>query len=288
MIQLADTTHDPVMDEAIAAIIGIYETAFPNRIRGYFLVGSLGDDTAISGSDIDMEIIFKGTMTAEEIAGCQVIKTSCRALSPIHLDLPVKAEADFAQVDTVALKLASKFIYGEDARDEIPLTPMDVYLRQISSPSHRGLTIRFRQEQVTLPLSYPNPDDCYFGYMPKRLNTDDAPTKLWVLNVGWLATFLIVHTASVYVPSKRDMVGLYRQHIGDEWAEFISDVYELGRNQWEYTIPEGDDYERFISLCEQTLAFENHVAAIYVDYLQGELVSGNEDFAKERLAAFKA
>lgn len=286
-MKLINSTNNQVMDDYIEAIIGIYEAAFPNRIRGYYLVGSYGDDTAINGSDIDMEIIFKDEMTEDENQRCDVIKASCRALCPIHLDLPVKAEANFAQHDTVALKLASKFIYGEDTREQIPLPAKDVYLRRISGPTQRGLTIRFRSEQVTIPLDYPNKTDEFYGYIPKAYAKSDTPIKLWVLNIGWLATFSLVYQAKIFVPSKRHMLKLYREHINDEWTDFITEVYQSGRNQWHYQIPEHhNERKRFKTLCQKTLDFENYVATIYINYLKQEHKAGDESMSQKRLAAF--
>jgi hypothetical protein len=39
----------------------IYESIFPGRIRGYYLLGSYTDATSVSISDIDMAILFKGS-----------------------------------------------------------------------------------------------------------------------------------------------------------------------------------------------------------------------------------
>ncbi|GAB5491525.1 MAG: hypothetical protein Phog2KO_17400 [Phototrophicaceae bacterium] len=288
MPRLIQSTNNTVIDTYIEAIINIYESAFPNRIRGYYLVGSYGDNTAIANSDIDMEIVFKGALSEDEQARCDSIKESCRTLTPIHLDLPVKSEATFEQSETVALKLASQFVYGDDTRDTIPLPKMDVYLRKISIPTQRGLTFRFRSEQVSLPYDYPVANDAYYGYIPDIYKNGATPIKLWVLNVGWLATFLVVYQAKVYVPSKRHMLKLYPEHINDDWTDFITEVYENGRNKWHYQLPQTEtDLNYFKSLCEQTLAFENYVAEIYLEYLKTELQDGDKSLAKERLSAFR-
>ncbi|MGB1289098.1 MAG: hypothetical protein ACPG7F_21370, partial [Aggregatilineales bacterium] len=268
MIELKQSTGNPDIDHYIEAIISIYETTFPARIRGYYLVGSYGDDTAVSGSDIDMEILFKDAMTSDEIQQCNTLKAACRTLSPIHLDLPTKTEANLAEEDTVALKLNSKFVYGEDTRALMPLPAMDVYLSNISLPAHRGLTFRLRGDTVSLPLDYPVPEDEFYGYIPDIYRTGTTPIKLWVVHVGWLATFLLVYQAKVYVPSKRHMLQLYREHINDAWTDFIAEVYERGRNEWHYKIPQDDDdLAHFKDLCRQTLAFEIHAASVYLKYL---------------------
>lgn len=71
-----------------------------------------------------------------------------------------------------------------------------------------------------------------------------------------------------------------------EWTDFIADVYENGRNKWHYTIPqETAEYAHFVALCKQTLAFENHVATIYVDYLRDVLMQQDSQLAQSRLQA---
>ena len=287
MIDLINATGNANIDALLAGIITVYEAAFPNRIRGYYLVGSYGDDTPVATSDIDLEIVFKGSLMPEENQRQQAIKDGLRAIAPIHLDLPLHAEDDLLKIDTVAIVQASRFVYGEDTRASMPLPSIELYLRRITIPTQRGLTHRFRTEDVTLPLDYPIPDDEFFGYVPERWKGAHGDIKMWVLNIGWLTTFLIARQAGVFVPSKRQMIPLYREHINDEWTEFLSAVYDSGRRQWAYNLPEKtEDRTLMRDLCRQTLAFENHVAQIYVGYLREEIEHGDRELGETRLAAF--
>jgi hypothetical protein len=62
LMSLPDLLHVvgyPHIDRTIAGVIAVYEVAFPERIRGYYLVGSLSRGTAGTNSDIDLEIVFK-------------------------------------------------------------------------------------------------------------------------------------------------------------------------------------------------------------------------------------
>ena len=287
MVDLSFETGQPQIDRLLQGIVAVTEAAFAGRVRGYYLVGSFSDATAVSTSDIDMEIVLKGDFNADDRVRFNRIKQGCRLLSPLHIDLTPAPESEFGMVDTAAIKFTSQCVYGEDIRESIPLPPIPVYLRQISTPTQRGLSVRFRTEQVTLPLAYPLPDDRYYGYIPPRHADDPDSIKLWVLHVGWLATFLVVRHAGIYVPSKRRMLPAYREHINDEWTEFIATVYALGRDTWEYRLPEdADAQQRCRELMAQTLAFENHVAAHYIAYLHEEQRSGDVDLAATRLNAF--
>ncbi len=289
LLEMFYTVGYPHIDRAIAAVVTLYEAAFPERIRGYYLVGSLSRGTATANSDIDMEIIFKEAFLADERQRLDAIKQASRALSPIHLDLTARDEVSLPQVDTVALKTASTLVYGEDTRASIPLPTIETYLRRVSSPTHRALTSEFRTLPVSVPLTYPQPYVEFYGYVP----TDpDHPhtvwgTKIWVLDIGWMATFLLAYQKGTFVPSKDDMPRLYRELINDAWTSFITDLHDLCRLEWQYAIPtKSADRARLRALCEQTLAFENHVMGFYQSWLTHELHHGDASLAAERLQAF--
>jgi hypothetical protein len=54
------STGNQQVDHILQGVIGLYEMIFPGRIRGYYLVGSYADGSAVAASDIDVEIWFKG------------------------------------------------------------------------------------------------------------------------------------------------------------------------------------------------------------------------------------
>jgi predicted nucleotidyltransferase len=58
-LALASSTGDPRIDEIVQGIIGLFEIAFPGRIRGCYLVGSYADGTAVPLSDIDIRVVLK-------------------------------------------------------------------------------------------------------------------------------------------------------------------------------------------------------------------------------------
>lgn len=287
MRHMVGLTH---IDRMIAAVISIYEAAFPGRIRAYYLVGSLSRGTANANSDIDMEIIFKDAFLPDEPARLAALREGCRALSPVHLDLMPHDEISLPQTDTVALKTASTLVYGEDTRDTIPLPGIDTYLRRLSHPTHRALTTEFRTLPVTVPLTYPQSEAEFYGYVP---TTPDHPhtvwgTKIWVLDIGWMATFLLAHQAGTLVPGKDDMPRLYREHINDTWTSFITEVHDLCRLEWQYAIPTNPaDRARLRALCARSLAYENHVMGHYHTWLIHESQHGDTALALERLQAFK-
>jgi hypothetical protein len=74
---------------------------------------------------------------------------------------------------------------------------------------------------------------------------------------------------------KSECHNMYKNHIGDEWAPLISDIYVLCRNRGHYVIPlDVSDRQMLRSICERTLQFENYFLGLYREFLLDELSSG--------------
>jgi hypothetical protein len=65
-ITLLYKTDNPQADEVLQGIVGIFELAFPSRIRGYFLVGSYAIGQPVAISDLDLVVLFKDNFVAGE------------------------------------------------------------------------------------------------------------------------------------------------------------------------------------------------------------------------------
>lgn len=289
LLELLYTTGRPHIDRSIAAVVTVFEAAFPGRIRGYYLLGSLSRGTAGPNSDIDLEILFRGTLRPDDHPRLQSLNDGCSALASVPLDLSIFDEDSLTRIDTVALKTASKLVYGDDTRPSIPLPSIETYLHRVSRPVQRALTVEFRTVPVQLPLTYPQPEAEFYGYVPTDPTHPHTVwgTKIWVLNIGWMATFLIAYQTGVMIPTKDDMVRLYRELVNDRWTAFVTEVHDLCRLEWDYVIPtSADDRARLRQLCARTLDYEHHVIGLYHPWLQSELAQGDAALAKERLAAF--
>lgn len=57
-VSLLDSAGNREVDNILRGVIGIFESVFPDRIRGYYLTGSYTDGTAVPASDIDVDILF--------------------------------------------------------------------------------------------------------------------------------------------------------------------------------------------------------------------------------------
>lgn len=260
MLELHVGTSRARVDAIVRDVIAAYEAAFPGRIRGYYLVGSYADGTAVASSDIDMHILFKDLFLPGEPERALALRQALNRTHPLRLDLPTVDEAGLAAKDPVGIKLGSQCVFGEDVRDAIVLPSLALYNAQIEPAPLQFMASLRGVARLDFPLDYPDPHGRWYGY--------DAPIedgqggmvpgiKHIPLIVGWIATCLLGR-AGVMVARKSDVPRLYADHIGDQWSDFIALVFKRCKTTWGYRIPIAPkDQKRLRSLCQETLAFEN-------------------------------
>ncbi len=273
MVQLLESTGNPRVDEILCSAIHIFETVFPERIRGYYLVGSLADGTAIPTSDIDMKIVFKDRFRDET----ERKKAEATCYDVFVRDSPFASDVTTRDEETVfgssslrlVIKAGSLLIFGEDIRDNLALPSINQHIWDTmfrASVFCFAERIRPNLEFQGFPLAYPDASDEFYGY------TYQQQTTVFHSCVCAIATAIITSQAKTYVFRKSDCLPLYEQNINDEWTPLVRDVYEICRGQWEYRIPETEaDRQLFASLCRQTLTYENRFLELYRNYLLREL-----------------
>lgn len=282
-IELIQRTGQPAVDDYLAGLIEIFELAFPDRVRAYYLAGSFATGEAIASSDIDFRAIFKGAFAPGEAERVARLRDSCGRISALQLDMPVRCEDHYLSgaEDPLALKTASLFLHGADIRDQLAVPPPDRYARMITGAPYRNLARLRGRSVIDYPLGYPDPAGEFYGY------DIGGRTQHLVVAVGWAATAILVLDAGQYVARKSAWLNLYRRHIADGWLPFLTALYERCRRDWNYAIPAAAGRAELRELCRQTLAFENHYLERYRAYLLGQL-SGSDPagraFALERLA----
>jgi hypothetical protein len=292
-IQLRYTTGHPQIDHILCGVIGIFETAFPDRVRSYYLVGSYASDAAGPLSDIDLRVIFKGEFASGEEEKMRQVRRYCRLISPISLDCPPLSEARLLHDEAwlhepLSIKATGVLLYGDDIRDEWPPPDFDAYLRNVTAvPVTRFSHLRNQPSPLTFPLAYPDPAGEFSGYDRPDAYAGTRSLKSWVHAVGFGATALLALQARQIVDRKEAWLPMYRQYIHDEWTDLLESIYHQGARQWLYWIP-ADPTERILlrDLCQRTLSFENHYLTRYRAYLLGELRSGEPArslFAMRRL-----
>ncbi len=277
-IALAVTTGNTGVDALLREIVARFEAEFAGRIRGYFVIGSYGDASNVSTSDLDLDIIFKDRFANEdERTRVRNLYAALQAQTAVELDVDIGDEVGLRAGLPPNLKLASTCVYGEDIRHQYALLPLATWTRDRMHTSYYRLGSLFgRMAPVGAPLTYPDPAGEFFGYdrRPVRLadGSIEPSTRDLIRATGWEATALISWRAGRYVARKSECHRLYQELIGDEWAPLLTATYQHCRQQWNYRIP-ADPTDRALlrQLCGRSLEFENAFLAAYKGYLLGEL-----------------
>lgn len=231
-------------DTALRRVIATFENAFPDRIRGYYVHGSVADNTSIATSDVDLDVVVKGGFTdpEEHVAFVQAAR-AIAASRDLEVDIDVTDEASLFDGAETTFKLGSRLLHGEDIRSQVPLLSIDQWGRE---RMYRGyfllVQVFHRPSRVRYPIGFPDPDAEFFGYADRRVSlgdgTDVPSTRDLMRVTGWLATALIAHEGKQYVARKRDCHRLYREVFHDEWASLLEDIYVTCRGRWRCLIPD--------------------------------------------------
>lgn len=278
---------DALVKDALARALD----ALPGRLCAVYALGSYADESAVPTSDLDLVFIVAGRFQDDERARLLATLAECAAQVEGELDGEVVDVASLEVGVSPTLKLGSLLLWGEDLRQRLPLIPLPVWTRDRMHTSYWRLAGLFtRPLPLSMPLDYPDPDDEFFGYVRRPVHlpggTLEPGTRDLMRAVGWMATALLAYQAGQYVATKRACAPMYREHIGDEWADLLDDLAVWVRGAWEYRIPAAPgERARLRAICARTLAFENHFLTLYRRYALTEL-QGDEP--EGRRAALEA
>lgn len=285
---LVYSTGNARTDTMLRGAVGIFEAAFPGRIRGYYLFGSQMDGSAVATSDLDLFVVFKDDfLNEQEAERARQLWHACSQLSAVQCDLLSFSERHLFTAGHFRLKSASVLIYGEDVRARMPTFLLDRYLRAYSfAPCACMSEVLRRAETLLYPLDYPAPDSEFYGYDydDPRMGADETRSIKGLVNmVCWIATIIVAFQSGRMIGTKAESVRAYRECIGDQWTGFVETLYANGKTAWGYRVP-NDPAGRVLlrDLCRETLAFENLYLERYRVYLLGQLRDTDE--ASQRLA----
>ena len=249
----------PLLDGAI----GLVETMFPERIRAYYLTGSFAEGTAVSNSDLDMITVFKDKFLEGEADKLRQLRHHATKLSPYRLDLTPKCEADLIAKGATGLKLAGKFLYGTDIREQIPFEPIEQYRHDVV----RGWQIYQREirgdvESVPYPVQPPDPDGEFLGYEKfgnwQGGDRFEPGTRVLInlTTIGATASLTVLHGERA--GSKWQAIEKYQKLVGDEWGDWLAELYQLAKIESGYAIPQDEELrQRLRSLIQRTPEYEN-------------------------------
>ncbi len=291
---MIESTGDRGCDRIAQGVVGVFETAFPGRVRGFYLRGSHASGTSIAGSDLDLFIVFKDRFTEPaEYERAQALSAHCARLTPMLLEIILVGERGLRQPSGISaalnLKLATRLLYGEDIRPDLPLYDAETYVRSVVHTPYLSYTypVQRRNSPLVYPLDHIDADGPFFGFDQWTDRADEPSAKLLIATVGWTATAIVALRSGQYVRDKAACVELYQKYVADEWTDLVTQVHDLCRNRWHYRIPaDATDRQRLRDLCRRALDFQNHFLRLYHEYQLAELASGDADrrqLAAERL-----
>lgn len=293
-IELLYSTGEAAIDHALAGVVTLFEASLPGRARGYYLLGSYADGTAVAISDIDLIALFAGALDERERALAERVVEGCSLLSPTRLDITICDEASIGG-ETVLLRFDGRLLYGADTRAGLALPPLAAYTRQTLDAARFFISHILRgAERLEYPLDYPDPAGEFYGYDHVRIPEWYPPgtergVKELVTTATRIARAELALRAGRYAGSKGGSAASYSQHIHDEWSDLPQALYEQGKLRWSYAVPaEAEERRMLRELCHRMLGFENDLLARYRDYLLGLLRSGDADdraHARQQLRA---
>lgn len=251
------------IDRLIDAVVNLVELVFPGRVRAYYLTGSYAEGTAVPHSDLDMIIIFKGAYQPGEADRLRELRHLASQLAPMRLDLTPKCEAELLTKGATGLKLGGNFVAGEDILAQIPFEPIAQYQQDV----YRAFLIYQREirgepETVPMPVTAPAPNGEFLGYERFGIwhggDMFEPGTRLLINLTSIGATVSLAFLHGERAGSKWQAIQKYQQLIGDEWGDWLAELYQLAKVTLGYQIP-GDTAVRhhLRRLIEKTPKFEN-------------------------------
>ena len=281
-VRLSEKMGNPQVDEILQGIVGIYERLFPNRIRSYYVVGSQASGTAVSMSDIDLLLMFKEKFESDsERHLAYQISWLCDMISPILLDIMPSTDSPHDIYNGAFLQWHLRPIYGEDIRPTIIPPAIDDYIRLMMNTTMQRW-IRHRRNLV-FPLDYPNPDGEFFGYDLEGIYSIPVCQNLGTKGLIWtlcpMVTAIVALKARRFVAGKSEGFRLYQKYVNDEWADFLTEIWDTCRTQWESRMPTDSVGRRKVrAFSQKILAFENHYLTLYKQFWLRDLEEAKGEY----------
>jgi hypothetical protein len=282
-VKLINSTHNNSIDAMLQETIALLNTHFPDRIHSYYIEGSYANNSGITTSDIDLLIVFKEDFENEqERIEAEALALHSASSYSFELDVTVLNEQSLSEGASPNVKLGSILLYGQDIRSQFPLISLAEWTRDRMHSSYwRTARLFKRASVITYPLDYPEPAAEFYGYDARKLRLANGQevncTRDLIRLVGWSATAIIAFKAGRYTVRKSDCHKIYQECFQDEWGQFLQAIYEQCRGRWNYLIPEESEERKMLrSLCQRTLAFENHFLNIYKEFLLLEFQHADE------------
>lgn len=300
-IELRTTTGIERIDNLLRSLLNHFEASFPARIRSYYLGGSYSDGTAVghdnspNSSDVDLFVIFCGTVKQAAHATFHSIVAEYQLNSPIQVDAHAYSEDDLLRQPrpeatqtsfiNALIRVASVHVYGDDIRPLLPPIPFSRYVLDVIESAVFHLSIPRQRQRIAYPLvtplvpplAYPNPAGEFYGYdiVPAR---PDAPygTRVLVALTAWIATLILALETRRYAGQQSQCMRLCKEYLpNDKRTQLVTTIYDTCKGKWGYALPDSvADRKLLRNLCHDTLSLENEYLKLCHNYLLTQLHEG--------------
>lgn len=275
---LLEVTGNERIDHALAGVVHLCEMMFPDRISGYYLVGSLGCGYAVTGSDIDLFMVFKNRLLPGEERKLEQLMPPLWLLASFDIDLKCLDEDN---VRRLGLLGPGRCIFGKDVRLTPPSgTHVHLDLKRFAFYQSVNYFFRLRgnPHQLAPPLSYPDEEHPYKGYSSRPTHALDGrldPGLRELLNNTLKPASVLVDLATgEFNKDKQHIARLFGEYVDAGWVAYLEEVEYLVRRQWAGREPDQKDQKKQLQhLCQQALDFENSVLGHYRAFILAELQS---------------
>jgi hypothetical protein len=235
-------------------------------------------------------VVLRGAAAAEERPRAEALAREMGPASGVRLDVVVRGETELSGLHAVlqqALRSGSRLVYGEDLRQDLPPVDHEAYTRAAwDGALHFCLQQLRGAASAEYPMTCPEPDDEFYGYATARIGEWYPPgtrrgTKELVATVSRLAAARVATASEERAGGKREACRLFGRVVGGPWAGFVDDIFERGKLQWHYRVPEeAGEREALRALCEKMAPFENEAVLIYRDFWERQVKSDEEGARK--------
>jgi predicted nucleotidyltransferase len=289
------TDLSPAAACTLRAVLELVELFLPDGgASAVYLYGSHVYGTAGPRSDLDVLVLVRPGVPAGPVLRLRRALEILGAAALVWADVTVAYEEVLRRDGAVWLRQAARLVAGTDVAAEFPTLTVPEYARQ---KLHLGAWFVARFHSGTgsarFSLSPPNPSDPWGGYVrPVRGPDGDVRpgTAQLATAVSAAAHGLVLDAGGFYLVGKGATTArAYREHVGDEWSDFLTELSRRCREEWGYLVPESDaDRAALRTLCERARGFFAHFLRRYRAFLLEELREGMpaRPLAARRLAGF--
>jgi predicted nucleotidyltransferase len=270
-MQLLASTNSASADEAILKTLEAVQLGFNKKLLSAYVTGSYANGYAVSTSDVDLFLVFEGTISKEDEKIRDEIYGQLEHITP-SLDIAIRGLSNLLETGDEGMREYFLHIFGEPVHLQVPQPRIQDY-------AYRGMHVGYLRMQHTRkskpyiwPMNYPEETGPLKGYdWREKIKVDgksfDSIKEIVVLT-GWMATGLIAWKGQTFVPTKNHVVKLFKDVVGGSMADDLELITNLCRSKLSYLVPESEEaYKELQDLLPKVLAFENFFLENYQDFL---------------------